>query len=184
VDRVAPHALLITGSPGTGKTTLLRQVAASLGPLRLGGFYTEEIRLGGQRRGFRLVTFDGRQALMAGVDVPGPRRVGRYGVDVEAIDALAASTLALADDIDLYLVDEIGKMECLSARFVAGMRELLDSRWPVIGTIARHGSGFVAEVKRRKDVELRELTRANRETLADPVRAWVGRALQRRSARR
>jgi nucleoside-triphosphatase len=176
--------LLITGSPGSGKTTLIRAVASSLGNRRLGGFYTEEIRVRGQRRGFRLVTFDGREALMAGVDLPGPRRVGRYGVDVTVIDALAESALALDDGIDVYLVDEIGKMECLSARFVAATRALLDSQRLVIAAIARHGGGFIAEVKQRTDMELWELTRANREALADRVRAWISTRLRAKSARR
>jgi nucleoside-triphosphatase len=180
---IAPHVLLITGSPGSGKTTLIRGVASSLGNRRLGGFYTEEIRVRGQRRGFRLVTFGGREALMASVDLPGPRRIGRYGVDVAVIDALAESALTCSDEIDLYLVDEIGKMECLSARFVAATRTLLDSGRPVVGAIARHGSGFIAEVKQRTDVELWELTRANRGTLADQVRTWISTRLEDRSAR-
>ncbi|MFZ1060598.1 MAG: nucleoside-triphosphatase, partial [Candidatus Rokuibacteriota bacterium] len=47
------HVLLITGNPGSGKTTVIRRVAAALSGRRLGGFYTEEIRVGGERRGFR-----------------------------------------------------------------------------------------------------------------------------------
>jgi nucleoside-triphosphatase len=169
----AARVLLITGRPGSGKTTLLRAVAASLPGWRLGGFYTEEIRARGQRRGFRIVTFDGQTALMAGVDLPKARRVGRYGVDVAVIDELADSALTPRAGIDLYLVDEIGKMECLSARFVAAMRALLDSRERVIATVARRGGDFIAEVKQRSDVELWELTGGNRDALADQVRGWL-----------
>jgi nucleoside-triphosphatase len=167
------HVLLITGRPGSGKTTLLRTVAASLAGWRLRGFYTEEIRARGQRRGFRIVTFDGQTALMAAVDLPKTRRVGRYGVDVAVIDEVADSALTRRAGIDLYLVDEIGKMECLSARFVAAMRALLDSPERVIATVARRGGDFIAEVKQRSDVELWELTSGNRDALADQVRGWV-----------
>jgi len=62
-------------------------------------------------------------------------------------------------------VDEIGKMECLSARFVAHMRRILDGRVPLIATVAQRGAGFIAEVKRREDCELLTLTRANRDAM-------------------
>ena len=42
------RALLLTGHPGVGKTTVIKQVAAALGG-RAGGFYTEEIRGPGGR---------------------------------------------------------------------------------------------------------------------------------------
>ena len=39
-----PPGLLITGTPGVGKTTVIRRVAERLEPERTRGFYTEEIR--------------------------------------------------------------------------------------------------------------------------------------------
>lgn len=169
----AGPALLLTASPGTGKTTVLRRVVADLADRRLAGFYTEEIRQDGQRRGFRLVTLDGRQAVMADVDLRGPDRVGRYGVDVAVVNGLAADALAVRADVEVYLVDEIGAMECRSSRFVTAMRALLDSPVPVVATIARRGGGFIAEVKRRGDIALWEVTRANRDAMPARVLAWL-----------
>lgn len=166
------YVLLVTGRPGSGKTTLVRRVAAALAGRRIGGFTTEEIRVGGERQGFRLRTFDGRQAVMAHRTQRGPHRVGRYGVDVAAIDALAGPALT-AVGADLYLVDEIGKMECLSAAFVSAMRRLLDSGATVVATVAQRGAGFIAEVKARDDVDLWELTPANREALLERVLGWL-----------
>ena len=105
--------LLLTGAPGSGKTTALRRVAERLGGKRIAGFYTEEMRTRGERRGFRLVTCDGAEAVIAHVDFPKTSRVSKYGVDVAAIDR--AADRALAPGAELYLVDEIGKMECLSS---------------------------------------------------------------------
>jgi nucleoside-triphosphatase len=157
--------LLLTAVPGAGKTTVIRRVAEQLAGETLAGFYTEEMRVSGERRGFRLVPFDGKPAVIAHVDLPKTYRVGKYGVDVAAIDAAVETALAPRRELALYLVDEIGKMECLSERFVARMRELLAGSVPVVATVAKRGAGFIAEVKRRKDCELWTLTRANRDAL-------------------
>jgi nucleoside-triphosphatase len=167
------RALLLTGVPGSGKTTALRSVAARLEGRRLGGFYTEEIRRRSVRTGFRLVTFDGRRALLASVHRAGEPRVGKYGVDVAALDAVVASALALRS-VDIHVVDEIGKMECLSPRFVSAMRALLDGGRPCVATVARRGAGFIAEVKRRPDVEVWELNRSNRDDMPGRIVAWLG----------
>jgi len=166
--------LLITGRPGVGKTTALRRVADALGgAVGLGGFYTEEIRRGGERQGFRLVTFDGRRGVMARADASGGPRVGKYRVDVDVIDALAASALAIRIETRLYLVDEVGKMECLSPQFVAAMRVLLHSDKSVVATIAERGSGFIEEVKRHPGAELWTVTRANRDAIHRRIVDWL-----------
>ena len=100
--------LLITGPPGSGKTTALRRAAERMRDRRLGGFYTEEIRRRGERRGFRAVTFDGQTWDLARVDRPGPPRVGRYGVDLGVMDTLArglAPDPAVAQRIGEYVED-------------------------------------------------------------------------------
>lgn len=168
-----PHVLLLTGRPGVGKTTAIRKVAAALSGRRLAGFYTEEIRAGRERRGFRAVTLDGRARTMAHVEVPGRARVGRYGVDIGVVDWLADSTLTVTSMAEVYLVDEIGKMECMSPRFVTAMRALLTSPPPVVATIAERGEGLIDEVKRRDDVELWRLTPANRDDVPERVLTWL-----------
>ena len=164
---------LITGRPGVGKTSAIRKVAGSRSDLHLCGFYTEEIREAGERRSFRLVTLDGQERVMAHVAFRGPHRVGKYGVDVALVDEVADSVLAARPPADLYLVDEIGKMECLSSRFVGAMRALLDSTRPVLATVAQRGGGFIAEVKRREDVLLWEVTLGNRDETPDRLLAWL-----------
>jgi nucleoside-triphosphatase len=162
--------LLLTGRPGVGKTTLLQRVARDHAA---GGFLTEEIRPQGRRTGFSLVPLDGSDRIvMAHVDYGGPR-VGRYGVDVAAIDAVVERTLQPGGS--LYLVDEIGKMECLSEAFCRRMRALLDAENRVVATIAQRGGGFIAAVKRRPDADLREVTPGNRDRLVGEVGAWISR---------
>lgn len=99
----AKHVLLLTGSPGVGKTTVIRKVAARLAGSRIAGFYTEEVRdRAGRRTGFRAMTFSGKERQIADVRLPGPHRGARYGVDLRAIDALAQTELPLREDVDRY----------------------------------------------------------------------------------
>ncbi|GAH03288.1 unnamed protein product [marine sediment metagenome] len=102
---------LLTGKPGTGKTSLIKQAIAGMRG-KAGGFYTEEIRSGGVREGFRLVTLDGQDAILAHIDIHSPYRVSKYGVDIDSLDRVGVSALnQAAKECDLIVVDEIGKME-------------------------------------------------------------------------
>lgn len=171
--------LLLTGRPGVGKTTVIQKVAERLGDRPIAGFVTEEVRdAAGRRTGFRAIPFDrdgvdGATATIADIGRAGPPRVGRYGVDVAAIDHLADEALAPDDGVDVYLIDEIGKMECLSDVFVQAVERLLDSATPVVATIGRKGPGLVASARRRPDVELWEVTESNRDRLPERIVAWL-----------
>jgi nucleoside-triphosphatase len=160
--------LLLTGSPGVGKTTALRRVCGLLRIAPLRGFYTEEVRAGGVRQGFRLVTLDGEQCVMADVRF-GPPRIGKYGVDVAAIDAVARRVLAPDPAAALFVIDEIGKMECLSRGFVDAVRTLLARSRPLFATVALRGEGLIDEVKRHPRARLLHLTRDNRDRLPEEI---------------
>jgi len=168
----AGRVLLLTGVPGIGKTTIIRQVAQRLKDSAIRGFFTEEMREAGKRQGFRLVAFDGTAKVIAHVEFPKIHRVGKYGVAVGVIDD-AADRLALDPDAEIFLVDEIGKMECLSERFITAMRRLLSGPRPMVATIALHGGGFIAEAKRAAAVTIWEVNYANRDTLAEHVIKWL-----------
>jgi nucleoside-triphosphatase len=166
-------SLLLAGVPGVGKTTVIRKVATSLSGFGLAGFVTDEIRTERGREGFRLITFDGQEAVMAHIDLHTPHRVGRYRVDLQAIDRLVQSALNLKRNADLYLVDEVGKMECLSAAFVTGMRSVLNSGKPVVATVASRGEGFIEEVKQRQDSVVWKVTHENRNALPGLILDWL-----------
>lgn len=166
--------LLLTGVPGVGKTTVVLKVAKLLTGKRVTGFYTEEIREAGVRKGFEVVTLDGQKGPLSHVSFHGPHRVGKYGVDVKGFEATVLPLLAEAGlSGTIVIVDEIGKMECFSTRFVEAVRALLDSPARVVATIAKQGSGFIHEVKQRGDVTPFEVTRQNRDTLAQELAAMV-----------
>jgi nucleoside-triphosphatase len=169
-----PTHLLITGPPGIGKTTVLERVVAFLPPAAATGFLTRELRVRGVRQGFVIETLDGRSALLASVRLDAGPRVGRYRVRVAALDAVAVPALAARPGVRLVVVDEIGKMESLSPRFAAAVRAALDSSLPVLGTIARSGGALIAEVRRRPDVMLVDVTLENRDGLPAKIAGMLG----------
>jgi len=157
--------ILITGLPGVGKTTLIKNIGAALKGLRPVGFYTAEIREGGIRKGFELISLDGRKGLLSHTNIQGPHRVGKYKVDVKRFETFLGSIPLLNPSTRLIVIDEIGKMECYSDQFKNLLKAILDSEKCVIATIALKGSGIIEEIKKRKDVKLFEITRRNRDSL-------------------
>ena len=167
-----PRALLLTGPPGVGKTTVLRRAAGEFSDLEIRGFTTKEVRRAGDRVGFRIETFDGGSAILAHVRFRSLERVSKYGVDVAALDRVLEDQFPRRRT-PIALIDEIGRMECLSKRFVETVESLLDSAAVFVATIAQRGEGFIAAVKRRPDVVLWSVSRANRSGLPGEVAEWV-----------
>ena len=167
------RAFLLTGPPGCGKTSLLREVLGRL-DAPAGGFFTEEVRQGGHRTGFRLVTLEGRQAMLASVDLPGPPRVGKYGVDLAALDEVGVPALAEAiARSQLVVVDEIGKMEMASSRFLRAVETALDGGRAVLGTILLASHPWADAIKRRPEVLLLPLSWSTRERVRDRLLALL-----------
>jgi nucleoside-triphosphatase len=166
--------MLLTGAPGCGKTTVLERAAEHLGDLRLAGFLTVELREHGQRVGFEAVGLGGRRAILAHVRFPSLVSVGRYGVEPDRLVPLIEEELVRPPgSVDAFLIDEIGKMECHCPQFISSMRTLLGTPVPLVATIALRGGGFIAEVKNRPDVQIVEVTQANRQKLPGQIAAWV-----------
>ena len=158
--------ILLTGLPGVGKTTIIKQLTHSLATHQPDGFFTQEIRENGIRKGFELATLDGRRQLLSHVNIPGPRRVGRYGVDLAGFEKLLETLDLRHSPSQLVILDEIGKMECLSPRFIEEVEALLDSPKMVIATVGLKGGGFPATVKSYPDCRVVTVNLKNRTTLA------------------
>jgi nucleoside-triphosphatase len=161
--------ILITGRPGVGKTTLVLSVCRMLERHRPAGFLTREIREGGSRQGFELVSLDGRRRTLAHKGMAGQGKVGKYGVDVQGFEAYLDALRLEAPEAGFIAIDEIGKMECLSDTFVAMTRQALDSERPLLATIAAKSGGFITEVKARNDVELVSMAELSRDALAGEI---------------
>jgi len=157
--------LLITGLPGVGKTTLIKKLSEELKHLHPAGFYTEEIREEGQRKGFELISLNGKRGLLSHKDIKSTYRVGQYKVDIESFENFLDSVPFFDSLNRLIIIDEIGKMECLSDPFKNLLKKIFNSGKLVIAIIALRGSGLITEIKKRQDIKLYEMTSHNRDTL-------------------
>ncbi|MBN3308069.1 NTPCR triphosphatase, partial [Amia calva] len=174
---------------GVGKTTLIQKACETLmsSGIAIDGFYTEEVREGGRRIGFDVVTLSGKRGILSRIgnssgSSAGRReyRVGQFVVDLPAFENLVLPTFRNASkklcSLQLHLVqgngrrvfviDEIGKMELFSHSFIQAVRQTLDSSAsPILGTIPIPKGkplGLVEEVRSRGNVKLFTVSTVNR----------------------
>ncbi|KAL2082857.1 hypothetical protein ACEWY4_020630 [Coilia grayii] len=164
--------VFLTGPPGVGKTTLVQKVCDAMksADVTFNGFYTEEVRVGGRRVGFDVVTVTGERGHLSRVGnesgaSAGRReyRVGQYVVDLPSFESLALPlfrqvTGGAEGSRRVFVIDEIGKMELFSQAFIRAVRQTLDCRsCSLLGTIPipkGRPLGLVEEVRGRPDVKV------------------------------
>ncbi|XP_001353210.4 uncharacterized protein LOC113566003 [Drosophila persimilis] len=172
-------AILITGPPGVGKTTLVRKICSKLSEQsKLQGFYTEEVRADGkgQRIGFDVVTLTGERGILARerpLDNLRRPKVGKYSVYVKDFEDL---TLPLLDGshsgCELLVIDEVGKMELLSKRFETAIAKVLQQQRPILATIpqtTRQSMPLVERLKSAPGAVIFEVTKTNRDSLVGQI---------------
>jgi len=161
--------ILLTGLPGCGKTTAVMQIIESLNCKKVAGFYTQEIRQANMRKGFSWTRLDGATGILSHINIRGRFKVGKYGVDVAGFERSVVPVLDIErGDTTLFVVDEIGRMECLSKKFVSVVRRLFASDKSVLATVAQKGTGLITEVKAYPNIRLFNLIRQERDkTIAE-----------------
>jgi len=167
------QAYLLTGPPGVGKTTLIKEAITAI-EQRAGGFYTREMRSQGVRQGFEIVTLDGASAILASIDFHGPCRVSKYGVMADNLDNVGVAALRRATkECAIVVVDEIGKMELFSPAFREAVLEALDSGKKLLGTIMLAPHPWADRIKQDPRVEVVMVSRANHQQVAQELLAWL-----------
>jgi nucleoside-triphosphatase len=157
--------LLLTGRPGCGKTTLIKHVVNKM-ERSAGGFYTEEMRERGQRVGFKIVTLNGEEAVLAHVDFKTPQRIGKYGLDLSLLETVGIGAVRTAvHSRQIVVIDEIGPMEIRSVNFRDVVNEAVDSGAPILATITARSLPFTDAIKKRPDVTMIEVRPSNRDQL-------------------
>lgn len=177
-----PNNFLITGPPGSGKSTIVHKVVEALSGenLNAGGIYCPEIRKGGVRRGFRIESVSGdRSEILAHEQLDRGPKVSKYRVNVPNIDSMSREAISEAiEDFEFVVIDEIAPMEVHSEVFKEHTKRALDSEKPLLGVIhERSQSGFIGEVKRRSDIRIFEVNEETREYLPEKIRKLIRESL-------
>lgn len=169
-SNVPVRNFLITGRPGSGKTSVIEQAMSILRErgLRAGGLYCPEIREGGVRLGFKIIDImTGEERILAHVNQREGPQVSKYRVNVANVDELSEAAIGRAlQEADFVVIDEIAPMELHSQGFRRAVRAALDSPKPLLAIIhQRTTTGFIGEVKGRPDVKTFEVTPETRAAL-------------------
>jgi nucleoside-triphosphatase len=179
ISRKETKKFFITGYPGIGKTTFIMSLADSLKDLSIAGFYTQEIRTAGIREGFKISTFDGKNKIFAHEKSQSRIRISKYGVNIEALDEIINFLIKREKLPDLWLIDEIGKMESYSSLFRHFIDEILYKQIPVVATISVSGGSWIASARNRKDIMILELNKTNRTFLVNTLSDKLKNLIQR-----
>jgi nucleoside-triphosphatase len=162
--------LLLTGSPGVGKTSVLVRIVESLKAkgYSVGGMVSREVRVGSGRVGFEILDLNtGRKGWLAHVAQKQGPQVGRYRVNIGDLEGIGvgAITNAVASS-DVVVMDEIGPMELYSQKFKEAVRKAAQSPKLLVGVVHwKAADGLITEINGRDDAEVHLVTLENRESL-------------------
>jgi len=169
------RVLLITGSPGVGKTTLLLRVIEALRAdgYSVGGMISREVRSCGTRIGFEILDLadKSKHGWLAHVNQKRGPQVGKYRVNLEDLDSVGVEAILRAvKECHIIAIDEIGPMELFSENFRRAVLEAFESGKLVIAIVHwKARDKLIDAAKSREDAEIFTVTFENRDKLHEAV---------------
>ncbi|MGF3584171.1 MAG: NTPase [Thermoplasmatota archaeon] len=162
----------ITGMPSVGKTQTIIKIIEFLeeSGYKVEGMITEPIVEKKKRVGFYVVDWLTKEKeVFAHINIDNKEKVGKYGVDINALERVGIPAIEKAindPEINIIVIDEIGKMEMMSERFCEIVIEAMDSDKPILVTLHKKSrSPLLQDVRRRDDIRILEVTPVNRNLL-------------------
>ncbi len=132
--------ILITGPPRCGKSTLISELLDYFfnKNYTIHGFLTPEVREEGKRIGFDIKDIyseeRGKLARIGNFDTY--HKLGKYSVFVGELEEMISKLETIEfKEIDLLVIDEIGKMELYSKKFKNFIRNIFSSDVSILATI-------------------------------------------------
>jgi nucleoside-triphosphatase len=93
--------------------------------------------------------------------------------DLERVGVAALRRALAQPQVQVVVIDEIGKMELFSPAFRRAVVDALASPKAVLGTVMAGPEPWADALKARPDVTLVEVTRDNRDKLAAQILVWL-----------
>lgn len=132
-----PQNYFLTGMPKAGKTTVLWELVKELKEkgLKVGGFLSPDEKHHGTRTAFHVVDVQSRKKrMLADVRGDGPK-VSKYHVNIKSFEEVAIPAMRKCASCDVMVIDEIGRMEMKSRKFMRELDNILDSEVPLIASL-------------------------------------------------
>ncbi|MCG2791429.1 MAG: hypothetical protein L6305_06750 [Actinomycetia bacterium] len=161
--------VFITGSPGSGKTTLFNEIVNGIKKIKpdliVYGFITKEIREKGDRVGFSIENFKNERGILAHIDFKNGPKVGKYGINLKDFENIGIKTLieSLSNNkIDLVAIDEIGRMEMYHPDFLKIVNRIINSSKTLLATISYKNIDLIKSLKEKEGNYIIDLTIAQK----------------------
>jgi len=156
--------IFITGKPKVGKSTLIKELIEELkDKFKIAGFFTPEILKNGKRVGFKVVdVFGKREGTLASCEKRSKVKFGKYFIDLESFENFLDEIEEEVENAEIVVIDEIGKMELFSKKFVKFLKKVLESDKILLATLHRKLKknfskyGIIFELTRENKEELKE----------------------------
>lgn len=160
----------ISGPSGIQKSNTIKSIIEMLDEegISLGGMVTEPIMEDNRRVGFQVMDWQTKEkAVFAHLNLDSSLEVKGFGVDLDSLNEVGVKAIRDgANEKDVILIDEIGKMQVESEEFYSTVKKALEVDKPLILTFEKKSRNpLLQEIRRRDDVRMLELTDVNKDLL-------------------
>ena len=163
--------MFITGPPKSGKTTLIKRLIKECS-LKYSGFITEEIIEDNIRVGFSYTTSENKTGILAHVNFKSVYSVGKYGVMMNKFEKDILHLLK--PNNGLIIIDEFGKMEIYSKRFLESIEKLIVSDQAYIISIGKRLLGYYHNWKiKNQNLKLYHISISSRQLIFEEIKKFI-----------